>query len=226
MKAPNVWVVVPAYNEADVLADVIIEVRAQGYQVVCVDDGSTDGSAQVARRAGANLVVHPANLGQGAAIQTGIDFALDRGADLVCTFDADGQHDAADLPILVAALAGQRADFALGSRFLGSAVDLPPARQALLRAAIAFTRLSSGLRVTDTHNGLRAMTRRAAACIHLRHDRMAHASEILTQIRRSRLRMIEVPVTVRYTEYSLKKGQRSLSAIRVLTDLAAGLMRT
>jgi len=225
MKASNVWVIVPVFNEADVVADVIRRVQAQGYQVVCVDDGSTDSSAQVARMAGASLVVHPANLGQGAAIQTGIDFALGRGADLVCTFDADGQHDAGDLPTLVAALASRRADFALGSRFLGNAIDLPPAREALLRAAIAFTRLTTGLKVTDTHNGVRAMTRRAAACIHLRHNRMAHASEILTQIRRSRLRMIEVPVTVRYTEYSLKKGQRSLSAIRVLTDLAAGLMR-
>lgn len=220
----GVWVVLPAYNEAQALDPLICRLRDEGYRIVCVDDGSTDGTADVARRHQCDLVVHPFNLGQGAAIQTGIDYALGRGAEIVCTFDADGQHDADELPRLIEALAEHRADFALGSRFLGTVVDIPPARRAVLRAATLFTRLTTGLAVTDTHNGFRAMTRRGAAHIQLRQERMAHASEILTQIRKSRLRVIEVPVTVRYSSYSLNKGQRSSSAVRVLADLAAGVL--
>ena len=225
MSNRGIWVVIPALNEAEAILSVIADAARLGYRIVCVDDGSTDETGSIARRGGCDLVVHPFNLGQGAAIQTGIDYALARGADVVCTIDADGQHDAADLPRLVAALDEQRADFALGSRFLGKAVDMPFARHVLLHAATMFTRLTSGLAVTDTHNGLRAMTRRGASCIKLRQERMAHASEILAQIRSSGLRVVEVPVTVRYSAYSLAKGQRLPSAVRVLADLAAGMLR-
>jgi polyprenyl-phospho-N-acetylgalactosaminyl synthase len=225
MTDPRTWVVIPAYNEAEALTAVIADVQRTGYRVVCIDDGSTDATASVARRAGCELVIHPFNLGQGAAIQTGIDYALARGADYLCTIDADGQHDAADLPRLVAALDEHGADFVLGSRFLGIAVDMPRARRSLLVAATMFTRFTTGLAVTDTHNGVRAMTRRGAQCIRLRQERMAHASEMLVQIRASGLRIAEVPVTVRYSPYSLAKGQRLPSAVRVLADLAAGMLR-
>lgn len=225
MTASAIWVVIPVLNEADVLAGVISRVRIHGYRIVCVDDGSTDGSANLARDYGCDVIAHAFNLGQGAAIQTGIDYALQQGADIVCTLDADGQHDAGDLPRLVNALEENDVDFALGSRFLGEAVDMPPARRALLVAATMFTRFSTGLAVTDTHNGIRAMTRRGASAIQLRQDRMAHASELLAQIRDSGLAMVEVPVTVSYTPYSLGKGQTASSALRVLAELAAGWLR-
>lgn len=221
----NIWVVVPAYNEADVIGGVISRASLQGYRIVCVDDGSTDETAAMAHRHGADVLVHPFNLGQGAAIQTGIDYALREGADYICTLDADGQHDAADIPRLIAAL-DQGADFAIGSRFLGQAVGIPAGRRALLAAATLFTRLTTGLALTDTHNGIRAMTRRAAERIQLRQERMAHASEILMQIRASGLSVVEVPVTVSYTAYSLRKGQTFSSALRVLADLAAGVLRS
>jgi glycosyltransferase involved in cell wall biosynthesis len=224
MKDPSIWVVLAAYNEAATLPPVADRLRSLGYRVVCVDDGSTDDTALVARRSGCELVVHPFNLGQGAAIQTGLEYALERGADYVCTVDADGQHNPDEIPRLLEALDRRGADFALGSRFLGDTIDMPRARRILLSAAIMFTRLTTGLRVTDTHNGMRAMTRRGAASIHLRQDRMAHASEILAQIERSGLPMIEVPVTISYTAYSLAKGQRTSSALRVLGDLAAGML--
>ena len=226
MRNPAVWVVVPAFNEAATLPFVLGRIRLNGCRAVCVDDGSSDATAAVARSSGCDLVIHPFNLGQGAAIQTGIEYALDRGADYVCTLDADGQHDPGDLPRLLHALSAHNADFALGSRFLGTAVDMPAGRRALLSAATRFTRLTTGLPVTDTHNGIRAMTRRGAARIALRQNRMAHASEMLMQIRRSGLAMVEVPVTVTYTAYSLNKGQSSSSALRVLAELAAGLLRS
>lgn len=224
MLKPAIWVIVPAFNEAETIGAVIARVRSHDYRIVCVDDGSSDDTAGVARGVGSDVVIHPVNLGQGAAIQTGIDYARRLGAAYFCTLDADGQHDADDLPRLLDALQAHGAEFALGSRFLGTAVDMPLARRALLIAATIFTRLTVGLTVTDTHNGMRAMTRRGAAAIHIRQNRMAHASEMLSQIRDSRLRWIEVPVTVSYTAYSRQKGQKASSALRVLMDLAAGLV--
>jgi glycosyltransferase involved in cell wall biosynthesis len=186
-----------------------------------VDDGSTDATADHAHAAGATVVRHPFNLGQGAALQTGIDYALQHGADAIVTFDADGQHRAADIESLVAALRQARADFALGSRFLGDAIALSTARRLLLRAATVFTQLTTGLRLTDTHNGLRALTRRGAEKIRLRQNRMAHASEILAQIAASGLPYVEVPVRIEYTAYSLAKGQRLGDALAILLDLFA-----
>ena len=223
---PQQWVVCAAYNEAAMIGRVVSELRRAGYLTVVVDDGSADATGQIAAAAGAHLVTHPLNLGQGAALQTGMDYALSRGAEVLVTFDADGQHRVADIRRLVEALARERADFALGSRFLGEAQDLPPLRRLILRAATVFTRLTTGLRLTDSHNGLRALTRRGAAAIRLRQNRMAHASEILAEIARSRLPYVEVPVSIEYTAYSLAKGQRLSDSVLILLDLLAqGLTR-
>jgi glycosyltransferase involved in cell wall biosynthesis len=217
----GVWVVVPAYNEARVIAEVIAGLKPDAHRIVVVDDGSSDSTAEMAAECGAAVLRHPINLGQGAALQTGIEFALARGAELIVTFDADGQHRTADVARLIDALEAERADFALGSRFLGSAVNIPPLRRMLLRAATFFTRLTTGLALTDAHNGLRAMTRRGALRIRLRQNRMAHASEILGQIAASGLKYVEVPVTIDYSSYSRAKGQRSGDLIVILLDLFA-----
>lgn len=215
------WVVVAAYNEAPVIGRVVADLMRHRYAAVVVDDGSTDDTGQIARAAGANVVTHPVNLGQGAALQTGIQFALGNGADYIVTFDADGQHRASDIGALLESLTTQRVDFALGSRFLGHAPAMPLARRMLLKAATWFTRRATGLQVSDTHNGLRAMTRRGASHIMLRQNRMAHASELLHQIARSGLRYVEVPVTIEYSAYSLAKGQRLSDSLRILVDLSA-----
>jgi glycosyltransferase involved in cell wall biosynthesis len=217
----GVWVVVPAYNEARVIAAVIAELKRDAHRIVVVDDGSSDSTAEMAAECGAAVLRHPINLGQGAALQTGIEFALACGAELIVTFDADGQHRTADVTRLIDALQAEHADFALGSRFLGSAANVPSLRRVLLRAATLFTRLTTGLALTDAHNGLRAMTRRGALRIRLRQDRMAHASEILGQIAASGLKYVEVPVTIDYSSYSRAKGQRSGDLIVILLDLFA-----
>lgn len=220
-EAYDIWVVIAAYNEERMIGRVIAGLKPLGHNVVVVDDGSTDRTAAIARLAGAVAIEHPFNLGQGAALQTGIDFVLAQGAKFVVTFDADNQHRAADIPKLIGALVARGADFALGSRFLGQAIDIPPSRRLLLRAAALFTRLTTGLKVSDAHNGLRAMTRLGARRIRLRQNRMAHASELLDQIAESGLAYVEVPVTVEYSQYSLKKGQRLTEFIVILTDLFA-----
>ena len=217
----DVWVILAAYREAKVIADVVADVMSTGHRVVVVDDGSPDETAGRAAQAGASVIRHPINLGQGAALQTGLDFALAQGADVIVTFDADGQHRAADIAGLIDALVRRGADFALGSRFLGSAVNLPAQRRALLKAAVWFTRATTGLSITDSHNGLRAMTRHGASRIHLRQNRMAHASEILHQIAVSGLKYVETPVTIHYSAYSLAKGQTLFDALLIILDLFA-----
>jgi glycosyltransferase involved in cell wall biosynthesis len=217
----NVWVVIAAYNEARVIGEVVADVRGAGHPAVVVDDGSTDGTAAAARNAGAVVLEHPINLGQGAALQTALEFALAAGAPFIVTFDADGQHRARDIPRLLDALERAGADFALGSRFLGDALNMPSARRRLLRAATWFTRLTTGLRITDSHNGLRAMTRRGALAIRLKQNRMAHASEILHQISTSGLKYVEAPVTIEYSAYSLAKGQQLSNSLGILLDLFA-----
>jgi glycosyltransferase involved in cell wall biosynthesis len=217
----SVWAVIAAYNEAPVIGRVVADLIRHRYAVAVVDDGSSDDTGRKARAAGATVITHPVNLGQGAALQTGIEFALSSGADYVVTFDADGQHRASDIGALLDSLKKQPADFALGSRFLGHAPAMPLARRMLLRVATWFTRFTTGLRVTDTHNGLRAMTRRGASRIDLRQNRMAHASELLHQIARSGLGYVEVPVTIEYSAYSLGKGQKLSDSLRILMDLSA-----
>jgi polyprenyl-phospho-N-acetylgalactosaminyl synthase len=221
MKFQNVWVVIAAYNEAQVVGDVIASLKQTGHRILVVDDGSSDATGDRAQSAGALVLRHPINLGQGAALQTGIEFALANGAEFIVTFDADGQHRAADIAALLSELWRNRADFALGSRFLGTQLYVPPLRRLVLRAATWFTRVTTGLQLSDAHNGLRAMTRRGAGAIRLRQNRMAHASEILAQIAASGLNYVEVPVTIDYSRYSMGKGQKSTDLVTILLDLFA-----
>jgi len=217
----NIWVVIPAFNEGQVIADVVAGVVREGYRVVLVDDGSADATGDFAAAAGADVVRHPINLGQGAGLQTGIAYALARGADAIVTFDADGQHRANEIALLIETLERENADFVLGSRFKGAAVNLPPRRRLLLKAATLFTRVTTGLDVSDAHNGFRALSRRGAQAITLRQNRMAHASEILHEIARSGLRYVEAPVTIEYSAYSLAKGQKISDSIVIMVDLFA-----
>ncbi|MCS7016584.1 MAG: glycosyltransferase family 2 protein [Gemmatales bacterium] len=216
------WIVLAAYNEASRLGAVLAEVCARYPQVVVVDDGSRDGTAEIARQYPVWLLQHAVNLGQGAALQTGITFALRCGAEIVVTCDADGQHQASDIERLVAPILEDRADVVLGSRFLGEAVNIPLLRRLVLRLGVWFTRWTTGLAVTDTHNGLRALHRRAALALRIRQNRMAHASEILHQIRQQGWRYCEVPVTIRYDAATLAKGQSTWNALRIVGELFLG----
>ena len=221
-QAGMTYVVIAAYNEGTAIAAVVGELVSTYPHIVVVDDGSWDDTSIVARKAGATVLRHAINRGQGAALQTGITYALQSGAAYIVTFDADGQHDPRDIAALVRPIADGEVDVSLGSRFLAHAHSVPLGRRLLLSAAVMFTRLTSGLRLTDAHNGLRALSRRAAARIDLKLDRMAHASEIIDQIHHSGLPYREVAVHVRYTAYSLAKGQRGSAALRVALEYLIG----
>ncbi|MCX7013371.1 MAG: glycosyltransferase family 2 protein [Candidatus Sumerlaeota bacterium] len=223
----NVWIVVAAFNEAQAIAGVLRSLIPLGHSIVVVDDGSSDDTTAAVRQLPVHSLRHPINLGQGAALQTGIDYALHRGAEFLVTFDADGQHRAEDVPPLLQPVLAGECDVALGTRFRHpeSRTAIPPVRRIVLRLATRFTRLTSGIRVTDTHNGLRALNRRAAERIRITLNRMAHASEILEQISRQRLRIQEVDVRIVYDRYSTRKGQRSLNALNILVDLLQRRLR-
>ncbi|HEX6260597.1 MAG TPA: glycosyltransferase family 2 protein [Woeseiaceae bacterium] len=216
------WVVVPALNEGKVIRSSITALRAVFANVVAVDDGSKDATGAEALEAGAVVVRHPLNLGQGAAIQTGLEFALSRGAAYVATFDADGQHRAEDLQRMLHLLCREQCDIVLGSRFLGRTEGMSRTRFLLIKAAAIFTNLTTGVRLTDAHNGLRVMTADTARRLHIMQDRMAHASEIIARIGQMRLKVREAPVTVTYSSYSTAKGQKMSNSYRILLDLFVG----
>jgi glycosyltransferase involved in cell wall biosynthesis len=219
-QADGTYVVVMAYNEARVIREVVQRVLAVGAHVVIVDDASTDGTLEQLRGLPITAVRHGVNLGQGAATQTGVDFALARGARYLVTFDGDGQHDETDIPRLVDALAEGGQDVVLTSRFLGKpATGMSRTRRWLLRAAILYTRWTTGLPLTDAHNGLRAFRAEVAPALRITQNRMAHASELLQKIGDAKLRYTEVPTVVRYDDYSRAKGQTGLGAVDILFDL-------
>jgi polyprenyl-phospho-N-acetylgalactosaminyl synthase len=221
----SVWFVVPAFNEASIIEKVLAEILERYPNVIVVNDGSTDGTGEIASATTALVISHAINLGQGAALQTGIRFAVNRGADYVVTFDADGQHNLDDVENMLEAIRSGHFEVALGSRFLGTTEDIPKSRRLFLGAAVIFTRITTGLKLTDTHNGLRVLTARAARSIELSQNGMAHASELLEQIARLDLSYIEVPVHIKYTPYSLKKGQSLGNSLRIVSDMIVQRMK-
>jgi len=216
----DTWVIIPLFDEEQVIGDVIKDVRTVFPQVVCVDDGSTDGSADAAAAAGATVVRHPFNLGQGAALQTGFQYALsDPSMRYVVTFDADGQHQIADAVGMVERLRAGEADVVFGSRFLDERTKPNFAKKVVLRAAVGYTNMTTRTRLTDAHNGLRAMSRHVVAQLDITQNRMAHASELVAQIGASKASYVEHPVHILYTDYSKAKGQSLWNSINILADL-------
>ncbi len=229
MDNQDVCVVVPMHNEAGVIHQVLHELRGTFARIVCVDDGSTDDCARIAAAMGASVVRHPVNLGQGAALQTGFDWALQRPEiGYLVTFDADGQHRVVDAVAMLEHARRTGANVVLGSRFLhaSGAEQVPRSRRLVLRAAVAFTRLTAGIRVSDTHNGLRVLDREAASRMSITMAGMAHASEMLFQVAQLGLRFVEHPVTVEYTTYSKAKGQSNLNAVNIAFDVIAHRLRS
>lgn len=219
-KPSNVFVVIPAYNEEATIRKVVVGVLTAGYRVVVVDDGSSQDLVTALHNLPIHYLRHCVNLGQGAALQTGIHYALEQQADSVVTFDADAQHQVSDIEQMQLAMQQSGADVVLGSRFMQtSTAHIPFARKLLLQAARVVNFLFTGLYLTDAHNGLRLLNRKTAETIFLKENRMAHATEILSQIKALGLKYIEAPVHVTYSAYSRQKGQTAWSGFRILIDL-------
>jgi len=222
----KVWAIVPALNEATRIAATVAAVQPFVEKVVVVDDGSTDDTAEIAKKAGAIVLRHVVNRGQGAALRTGTEAAIHLGAEAIVHIDADGQHDPSFIPALMEPLKSDIADIVFGSRFMGiTATDMPPVRRLLLlHGARAFNALAVGIprKVTDPQSGIRAMTAASARRLIFRQDRMAHCSEILRLATKGGYRWMEIPVRVHYTSDSLKKGQKSTDALKIVWQILLG----
>jgi glycosyltransferase involved in cell wall biosynthesis len=217
----EVFILIPSYNEGKVISKTIAPLIEKGYQVVVIDDCSTDDTAAVLSTYPIHYLRHDINLGQGAAIQTGIFYAQKCGANYAVTFDADGQHNYTEIPKMLEPLEGGRADIVMGSRFMkgGIAEDIATIRKNIIKTAIIVNGLLTGLWLSDAHNGFRALNRTAIEKIRITQNRMAHATEILSLIKNTKLRYEEVPVHIVYTDYSRNKGQSNLNSIHIVLDI-------
>jgi len=221
MEPSEVFVVIPAFNEGAVLRSTVAGVMSFGYTVVVVDDGSSIPAETHLGGLNAYCLCHVVNLGQGAALRTGVEFALARDAAVVVHFDADGQHSPELIERLIDPIVRGRSEVTLGSRFLDDHDRrlVPRPKRVLLRIGAVVSWMFTGVRLSDTHNGFRAFSRNAAEKIQLRESGFAHATEILGLIRRAKLSYTEVPVTILYTDYSRAKGQKLSNSFNIVIDL-------
>ncbi|MFI8773718.1 glycosyltransferase family 2 protein [Gordonia sp. NPDC062954] len=216
----DVWLVIPVFNEAQVIRDVAANAAKTFPNIVCVDDGSRDDSAAQIRAAGVRLVQHPVNLGQGAAIQTGVEYARAQpGARYFVTFDADGQHRVDDVVAMIERLRTEPVDIIVGTRFAeGRSESVPLLRRMALRTIVFLSPRTRRLGLTDAHNGLRAFNKTVADDLDLVMAGMSHASEFVALIDHHGWRVAEQPVTILYTDYSRAKGQSLINGVNIVAD--------
>jgi glycosyltransferase involved in cell wall biosynthesis len=215
-----IFVIVPCYNEASVIRKTVEEVLEKGYTVVIVDDCSRDNSKKELEGLPIFYLRHRVNMGQGAALQTGIDFARKKGAKYFVTFDADGQHDSHDITGMLALLEKENADIVFGSRFLpGAKTNVSRARSLALNIGRYVNYLASGIMLSDSFNGLRLFSKTTAEKIKLTENRTAHPIEFLVVTAAKRLKYAEYPVAIHYSEYSKNKGLKNKDGIRILFEI-------
>ena len=217
----RVFVIIPVLNERWAIKEVIQSLLPFGFAIVIIDDGSSENmKEEIDLFDSVHYLKHKVNLGQGAALQTGIEFSLQYGADFIITFDGDGQHSAEDIPSMLKPLQQKFADVTLASRFLKEDLQNASwARRIVLKAGCILNYLFTGIYLSDAHNGLRAMTRSTAQKIKIKENRMAHATEFLFLIQKHHLRYQEIPAKITYSWYSKKKGQSLFNSVRITFDL-------
>ena len=222
MQNQDTWLIIPCFNEGTVIGDVIRHARETFPNIVAVNDGSSDNSAEEIHKAGAHLVNHPVNLGQGAAIQTGVEYARSQpGAQYFVTFDADGQHQVKDVVSMLDRLRTEDVDIIVGTRFGRPRKEddqVPWIKRLVLKTVVLLSPRTRKLRLTDAHNGLRVFNKKVADELNIRMNGMSHASEFVTQMDERGWRVSEQPVDILYTEYSMSKGQSLINGVNILAD--------
>ena len=217
MQTEKIYILIPAYNEGEKIGSVITDLKNAGYEnILVIDDGSKDNTKETALGAGAEVLSHIINRGQGAALSTGIKYLKEnQDPDVIVTFDADGQHRSEDIAKIIKPIIKEKVDIVLGSRFLEKKNNAPMLRKIILKAGIIFTNIISDIKLTDTHNGLRALGKKAIASIEISHRGMEHASDIIDEITKKNLTYQEIPVEIIYSDYSKTKGQKNLGFIKM-----------
>lgn len=195
----NITVILPAYNEQDLIGSVILLTKTYADNVIVVDDGSSDKTAEIARQAGVEVVIHETNKGKGGALKTGFMVAANHGADIIVTMDSDGQHDPAEIPKLIAPIIKGEAEMVNGSRYLnGHETNTPKYRRFGQAVLDELTNISSGLEITDSQSGFRAFAASITDVFRFNAQGMAIESEMLADAAKSGVRIKEVDIGVRY----------------------------
>jgi len=226
-KITNTCVVIPAYNEEKTIKVVISDLLRyfRKDELVVVNDGSKDRTEDIVRALGVRVLTHLVNRGLGGALGTGLKYAVRRGADLIVTFDADGQHLVEDAIRVMAPVAEGRADFAVGSRLLGDASQMPSIKKFGNRALDFITAIFSRRLVSDTQSGLRCFSRDCASKVEITCDRYAVSSEIIIEVSKAGCRIAEVPIRAVYTDYSMRKGTNVKEGLRIALNLIIDILR-
>lgn len=226
MKSLRVCIVIPAYNEGSVIGDVVQDIKTQlkakkySADVVVVNDGSKDDTAEQARKGGAKVIDHILNSGAGAATATGLSYANQKGYDIAATMDADGQHNAEDVLRGIKEIQSQGADLLIGSRLIdASAKDMSPLKRVGNWGLSFITMLLFGVYTSDSQSGLRLYSRKALEQLRWKTSGYEFCSEMIWRANQLKLSIGEFPITVIYTDYSKAKGQNNWNGVNILKSL-------
>jgi len=216
----KIFVVVPTFNEEKNIQDVLDNLKKNNYNnIIIIDDASQDETVKLARIAGVKILEHKINRGQGAALQTGTDYAVKNNADIIVHFDGDGQFLAEEIKFLVEPIMYEKIDIILGSRFLKKNKNIPKLKKYIIYpVSKIINTFFTGIKLTDVHCGFRALSKKAAEKININQDGMSHNTEIISQIKKFKLKYREVPVTVIYKEF----GQGIKGGLNILKELFFG----
>ncbi len=217
----DIAIVVPVFNEKKVIKDFLHSLKKERPKdtIIIVNDCSTDNSGEILEQIdGIYLLTHEINMGQGAALQTGIEFARKLGLRYAVTIDSDGQHNPKDIKLFEETMKKGKYDIVLGSRFLGNAQNISFIKKIVLKMAIIFTWIISGIKLTDTHNGFR-MIKISNKKFNITQNRMAHASEVIDVIKNNNLKYKEIPCAILYNEYTKQKGQKLLNSLNIILEI-------
>ena len=216
----NVLVLLPAYNEGPVIGQVLEKIKTAGYSNICVvNDGSSDQTGAIVKQSEAQLLEHLINRGAGAAVQTGIAFAKEQGFKYAVLMDSDGQHLPEDIERLYEKMHHSNADIVVGNRFTWTQNEVPRHRVAYNQIANVFTNIFCKKSYTDTQSGFQLLNRKAIENIHLKSRGFGFCSEMLIYSEKANLLVEETPIQVRYTNYSLKKGQNLKEGVRTAKSI-------
>jgi len=212
-----ILVVVPAYNEEKRIGRVLRGLFEHGYKnILVVDDCSLDNTVNIALRAGAKVLSHKINRGQGASLETGNVYARQNGYDIVVHFDGDDQMNPEDIKMAIDKIENGGYDIVLGSRFLDGRSKIPfPKKFLILPVSRWINFVFTHVKLTDVHNGFRVLNKKALDSIRITQDQMAHNTEIVRQIKKNDLKFVEIPVEINYHHF----GQGVEGGVQILKDL-------
>ncbi len=222
-KKLKLYILVPAYNEERVIRKVLNGLKLQKLQntkkeIIVINDGSADKTEEIAKKCKVTVLSHPINRGLGGALGTGLEYARVKNADIVITFDADGQHEPKDLKRLIEPILNNKADFVIGSRLLKNS-KMPMDRKFINLVANIINYFLWSIWITDSQSGLRALSKNALKKIEIKMNKMEVASEFFKEIKKNNLRVKEIPIKAIYTNYSRAKGQKNTNAVNILVKL-------